>query len=59
MKEITSAQPNKRALRLKRSPIYKSEMVHLVGGNLHIISDEIDRWREILFVPYKEYLHSR
>jgi hypothetical protein len=35
------------------------KLVHLVGENLHLISGEIARWREILAVPYQEYLLDR
>ena len=31
-------------------------MVHYCLKSLHQISDEIVRWREILDVPYQEYL---
>jgi hypothetical protein len=34
-------------------------MVHYLGKNYHLISDEIARWREILAVPYQEHLRSR
>lgn len=36
-----------------------TKLVHLLGEKFHIIGDEIDRWREILAVPYQEYLLGR
>jgi len=33
-------------------------MVQRVGKSLHQITDEITRWREILAVPYQEYLQA-
>ena len=27
-----------------------------VHKSLHLISDEIDRWKDILYVPYQKYL---
>jgi hypothetical protein len=37
----------------------KSFMVRYMGENLHEISSEIARWRDILAVPYQEYLLGR
>lgn len=34
-------------------------MVRHLGKFLHEIDDEIDRWREILTVPYMQYKLSR
>ena len=36
----------------------KSFMVQHVGKKLNEIGSEISRWRDILAVPYKEYLLS-
>lgn len=33
-------------------------MVRYLGENLYLIRDEIARWRDILAVPYQEYLLS-
>jgi hypothetical protein len=33
--------------------------VQQVGKSLHLIRDEIARWREILDVPYQEHLLSK
>lgn len=33
-------------------------MVQVVSESLHIIEDEIYRWREILSVPYQQYLQD-
>ena len=32
------------------------DLVQYMGKNLHLIRDEIARWKEILSVPYQEYL---
>jgi len=37
----------------------KIVVVQHVGKSLHLISDEIARWREILAVPYQDDLLSR
>lgn len=34
-------------------------MVQQLQKSLHEISDEIARWRDILAVPYQEYLLSK
>jgi len=34
-------------------------LVQQVGKSLHLIRDEVARWREILEIPYGEYLLSR
>ena len=31
------------------------DLVHYLGNKLHVITDEIRRWRDILSVPYQEY----
>ena len=35
--------------------ICNSKLVQQVGKSLHLISDEIAGWRDILAVPYQEY----
>jgi len=37
----------------------RSQLVQRAGKSLHLISDEIARWRNILAVPYQEYLLSK
>lgn len=37
----------------------KSRMVPLMGKCFHEIREEIKRWREILSVPYQEYLLNK
>ncbi len=34
-------------------------VVQQLGKNLHLISDEVARWRKILEVPYQEYLLNK
>lgn len=34
-------------------------LVHYLGNKLHIITDEIRRWRDVLSVPYQEYKQMR
>lgn len=36
-----------------------SQLVQYLGESLHEIRDEINRWREILAVPYQEHLQVR
>jgi hypothetical protein len=50
---------NKRTLSSERSFLYYSNLVQSVGKSLHLIRDEIRRWRIILEVPYQEYLLSK
>jgi hypothetical protein len=33
--------------------------VHQLGKSLHLIRDEIAHWRDILEVPYREYLITK
>jgi hypothetical protein len=35
------------------------KLVQYLGNSLHEIRDEITRWREILEVPYQEYLRPQ
>lgn len=35
------------------------KLVQQVGTSLHPISEEIARWREVLDMPYQEYLSSK
>jgi len=37
----------------------KSLLVRVVSESLHIIEEEIYRWRKILAVPYQEHLLSK
>lgn len=34
-------------------------LVQYVGKNLHILREEISRWRIILEIPYQEYLNNQ
>ncbi len=43
----------------ERLLICNSKLVHYLGENLHHIRGEIARWRDILAVPYQEYLLDR
>jgi hypothetical protein len=44
---------------MERFFICNNHMVQQVGKSLHLIRDEIVRWRDILEVPYQEYLITK
>ena len=59
MQQIHTQKQNQKVLFMEHFLIYESKMVQRVGKNLNLIRDETIRWRDILEVPYQEYLVSR
>jgi hypothetical protein len=58
MQQIRIAIQYKKAPDLERFLIWKSKVVRVISESLQIIEEEIDRWREILAVPYQVHLSS-
>jgi hypothetical protein len=56
MQQIQNLQQDKKTSNSGSLPICNNVMVHYLGENLHEISGEIDRWRDILAIPYQEAL---
>lgn len=59
MQQIRTSEQNKKTPDHQHLLICKFDMVQEAEKSLHEISGEIARWRDILAVPYQEYLLSR